>query len=433
MTPGPLSLWLGGVGWAAAIGLAATRMALARLSGGTVRKIELKDRALAERLENWLARRDELRVLLRLLLLLDFLFLAFCMAAWQRYCLVLDREMWTCWAVPVAAACLFFLLSEWLGRHLSDLTTGRFLSLSVPIVRALGGLLLPITLPVRAGKFWAARWHERHTEEAKATAEDEIMSLVEQDATNGEDVSALEADERRMIRGIFDLDETPVHEIMSPRVDVDAVKDAATIADVKARIIASGHSRIPVFHGTVDHIIGVVYAKDLLDDEKLAATGSLEDICHRPVFIPETKNVGDLLQEFRQNRNHFAIVLDEYGGTAGIVTFEDILEEIVGEIRDEYDTNESLPTTQVLPDGGLVADARMTIAELNEALDTEMPEDEDFDTLGGYISAHAGRIPQAGEAIETDLLTFEIVSAEPRRVLKAKVRRKPVESEDTHD
>ncbi len=418
-------MWLGSFGCFFAVGLAAAGMALANLSGGTVRKIELKNKKLAERLEKWLNKRDELRVVIRLLLIFDCLFLLLCLASWEGHCIRLKTALWLRFAPPLAGSLFFFLITEWIGHHLPSLTTGRFLTISIPLIRVLGIVVMPLTLPVFVWQRWVTEWQKKHTEdEEKATAEDEIMSLVEQDALIQEKDSALEDDERRMIRGIFDLDETLVHEIMTPRVDLDAVECSATIAEMKAKIIASGHSRIPVYHKTIDQIVGVVYAKDLLDDEKRAENPLLKDLFHLPVFIPETKNIGDLLNECQQNRNHFAIVLDEYGGTAGIVTFEDILEEIVGEIRDEYDINEICPTTQALPDGNLVVDARTTINELNDALDLELPEDDDFDTLGGYISAHAGRIPQAGETLETDMLSLEIISADPRRVLKAKVKRK---------
>ncbi len=421
-------LWLGGVGWLVAVGLVTTRMALDSLSGGTIRKLELKSRELAERLEGWVERRDELRTAIRLLLLLVLFALAYCFHVWCVVCEQAEQSLWMLLLPPATGAILFLVVTEWLGRHLPGLTTGRYLALAVPAVRVLGYLVFPLLMPFILWHRWAERWHETHAEEEKATAEDEIMSLVEKDEQEGEEDAALEADERRMIRGILHLDETLVHEIMTPRVDVDAVEDTVTLADVKAQIIESGHSRIPVFRDTVDHITGVVYAKDLLNDERLADMQGIGDLFHRPVFIPETKNIGDLLEEFQQNRNHFAVVLDEYGGTAGIVTFEDILEEIVGEIQDEYDENEEQPTRQMLPDGSAVVDARIAVDELNDMLDAELPEDQDFDTLGGYISAACGRIPQAGDILKTEHLTLEILSADPRRVLKAKVKPRPAGS-----
>ena len=148
-------------------------------------------------------------------------------------------------------------------------------------------------------------------------------------------------------------------------------------------------------------------------------------MAHPPVFIPDTKNVSDLLEEFRAKRIHLAVVLDEYGGTAGIVTFEDILEEIVGEIQDEFDRDDAPANRNTpQPDGSMVADARMTIWELNQLMDMEISEEEGYDTLGGYIMASLGRIPQAGEHIETEELLIDILAASPRRLDTVKIRRR---------
>jgi CBS domain containing-hemolysin-like protein len=301
----------------------------------------------------------------------------------------------------------------------------------MPVVWCLGVVFFPLTLVIRLSHRWAESLHEaRREEHGKATTEDEIMSLIERDAEDEDGGADLEDDERRMIRGVFDLDETLVHEIMTPRVDVDAIEEGATLAEVKAEIISSGHSRIPVYRESIDHVVGVVYAKDLLDDSMLDGSGGLEKLLHEPFFIPETKNVGDLLTEFQQSRSHFAVVLDEYGGTAGLVTFEDILEEIVGEIQDEYDVDEIQPVSTELPDGCHVVDARLTIDEVNDLLEVELSEDEAYDTLAGYIAAYCGHIPQKGESGWTDVLEFEILEADQRRVEKLKVRKL---SEDERD
>jgi CBS domain containing-hemolysin-like protein len=248
------------------------------------------------------------------------------------------------------------------------------------------------------------------------------MSLLDQDAESAEGEADLEADERRMIRGIFDLDETTVSAVMTPRVDVEGIDEKAGVAAVKALIVACGHSRIPVYRDTIDHVTGIIYAKDLLDDARVATVADIGGLLHAPTFIPESKRVGDLLKDFRQSRTHLAVVLDEYGGTAGIVTIEDIIEEIVGEIHDEFDGDDALPAAEVLADGTMVVDARSTIAHVNEALDADLPTNEDYDTVGGYISAQVGRIPQAGEAVTTEHLLAEILDADPRRILRAKIR-----------
>jgi CBS domain containing-hemolysin-like protein len=404
---------------------------LTSFTGGKARRLEAQNRDLAERLEPWLAKRDEYRVLLRLLLLLDCCLLFFCYAAWEMACRTAGTPALVRFGVPALVALLFFALSELLGRHLSAASGGRLLAALMPVAWCLGIVFFPLTLVIRFSHRWAESLHEaRREEHGKATTEDEIMSLIERDADDEDGDADLEDDERRMIRGVFDLDETLVHEIMTPRVDVDAIEEGATLAEVKAEIISSGHSRIPVYRESIDHVVGVVYAKDLLDDSLLDGSGGLGNLLHTPFFIPETKNVGDLLAEFQQSRSHFAVVLDEYGGTAGLVTFEDILEEIVGEIQDEYDVDEVQPASTELPDGCHVVDARLTIDEVNELLEVELSEDEAYDTLAGYIAAYCGHIPQKGESGWTDVLEFDILEADQRRVEKLKVRKL---SEDERD
>jgi CBS domain containing-hemolysin-like protein len=317
----------------------------------------------------------------------------------------------------------FVVVTEGLGRYLPLGGSAGLLVAVLPVARLMGVLTLPLSFPVLALHRWALRWRGMRGEvEDEGTAEDEILSLLEQDAESQSGEAAMEADERRMIRGVLDLDEMTVSGIMTPRVDVDGVDERADIAAVKAFIVASGHSRVPVFRDTVDHIIGIVHAKDLLDEGRVAAAAGVADLLHTPVFVPESKRLGDLLKEFQQSRNHIAVVLDEYGGTAGIVTIEDILEEIVGDIRDEYDTEDTAPAAEVLPDGAMLVDARTTIDAVNEALDCSLPTDGAYDTVGGYVSAEAGRIPEAGETITTPHLVAEIIAADPRRILKAKVR-----------
>ncbi len=426
-----ISFFIAAIGWLAAVLLAVTRMALLDISGGMVRRLEERHSALSEWLDDLLDKRNTYRVLIRLLFLVDLLFLIYGVSNW--YELMHEQSVSTVTVlIPIAAGILgFFLLTEWLGHRLSALATARFLRVSVPLIRLIGFPLLPFAAVIAKWHEWAdGRLELQATDEQRTTTEDEIMSLVEQDENYEHGEAELEADERRMIRGVFDLDETLVHEIMTPRVDIHAVEDTATLAEVKEEIVTSGHSRIPVYSESIDHVIGLIFAKDLLDDEKVGQLKTVQNICHRPLFIPANKNIGDLLAEFQQERTHFAIVLDEYGGTAGIVTFEDILEEIVGEIRDEYDFEESQPAWQLLEDGFYLFDARVSIDELNEHLDLELPEEEDYDTLGGYIATAAEKIPQVGEIIETEDLLIEITAADQRHVIQAKVQVKKRDEEE---
>ncbi|MCK5803420.1 MAG: HlyC/CorC family transporter [Lentisphaeria bacterium] len=423
MSDFPWTFWSGLAAYCVSIGFSATLIALSNLSGGRVRKLEADDRELAAKLDSWLNRRGEYRAFLRLLLIGIYVFIVFCAADVRHACAEVIEPL----HIGLAVFCvvlLFFVLTEVLGRHQTLRGSATFLCRAMPLVQLLSRCLFVVSWIVFFCHRKGIDWREERSDEGGATAEDEIMSLVEYDADASEGDPSLEEDERRMIQGVFHLDEKLVDEIMTPRVDVNALPDTATVVEVRAEIVRSGHSRLPVYAETIDHVTGVVYAKDLLDEVRLAGIHSVGEISHRPVFVPETKNIGDLLEEFQRDRNHFAVVLDEYGGTAGIVSFEDILEEIVGEIQDEYDADEVHPTTEVLPDGTSVVDARMTIDELNEVLRTELPEDDDYDTLGGYISAAAGRIPIVGEVVETEHLVVEVLEADLRRVLKAKVSRR---------
>ncbi|NLF94887.1 MAG: HlyC/CorC family transporter [Oligosphaeraceae bacterium] len=405
-------------------------MKLETFNKAKLRKLKELSKTLAERLEY------DYPLLLRLRLAAHFLSLLSCTATlcclfWQ-----LAREP----AVQSYIWCgiwvlLIFAALEILNEVLSLTITARLLVWNFLLYRMVFWVLAPVLFPLSC---WIEKIRAKsasYDELYKVTAEDEILSLVEDDEeieANSPNHQGLERDERRMLNGVMNLDKTFVHEVMTPRVDLVAVDESANLQDLKQAIAASGHSRIPIYHDTIDTISGIVYAKDLISDEKLRQSRIALDIARKPVFIPESKNVGDLLEEFRLTRNHLAIVLDEYGGTAGVVTIEDILEEIVGEIQDEFDVDEGVnPDGHGLePDGSIVNDGRITIWEVNQLLDLDISEEQGYDTLGGYIMAFLGRIPQSGEHIVTDDLEIDILEADPRKLLLVRARRRQVPSED---
>ncbi|HEY6006821.1 MAG TPA: hemolysin family protein [Geobacteraceae bacterium] len=253
----------------------------------------------------------------------------------------------------------------------------------------------------------------------KKITEEEIQELMDA----GEEEGIINEEENEMIRAIFALGNTVVREIMVPRTDMAFVTTDATVREVLATIISCGHSRIPVCEGTADNIVGLLYAKDLLKywgmDE---VTVDLKKILRPPYFIPETKNLEELLHEFKKKRVHIAIVIDEYGGTSGIVTIEDLLEQIVGDIQDEYDLEEEWLVEE--PDGSVMADARLPVEELEEYFDIEV-EREKFDTLGGLIIHHTGRIPAAGEEVTIGTLHLGVLAADERRISKVRIRKVP--------
>jgi CBS domain containing-hemolysin-like protein len=237
-----------------------------------------------------------------------------------------------------------------------------------------------------------------------------------------EDEGVVNEEESEMIRSIFSLRSTVVREIMVPRIDMACVSVEATVREILETILACGHSRIPVFENSVDNVIGLLYAKDLLKywglDEELL---KIRSIMRPPYFIPETKNLEQLLQEFKNKHIHLAIVIDEYGGTSGLITIEDLLEQIVGDIQDEHDREEALFT--VNDDGSVTADARMPIEELEDFFGVEIERDK-FDTVGGLIFHLTGKISAAGEIIENEQLTITVLDADERKIKRVCIARK---------
>lgn len=266
------------------------------------------------------------------------------------------------------------------------------------------------------GRFLAGR---------KRVTEEEIHELM----NAGEEEGLINEEENEMIRSIFALRDTVVREIMVPRTDMASVTLDATFRDVLRSIIDCGHSRIPVFDGTIDNIVGLVYAKDLLKywgmDESSVV---LRNILRTPYFIPETKNLEELLHEFKKKRIHIAIVIDEYGGTSGLVTIEDLLEQIVGDIQDEYDLEEEWLVEGV--DGVAVVDARLPIEDLEEHFGIEI-EREKFDTVGGLIVHLTGRIPAAGEVVEIGAIRLTVLEADARKIKKVSIAKALEKAEET--
>ena len=245
--------------------------------------------------------------------------------------------------------------------------------------------------------------------------DEELLRLVELHEGNG----APENGELAMIRRIAHMVDRSVHEIMVPRIDMAAVETQDTTEDVLRLVVERGYSRIPLYEETVDNIVGVVYAKDLL---QYMADGrrqvGLREIARPPYFIPEGKHIDQLLAELRENKVHMAIVVDEYGGTAGLVTIEDVLEEIVGEIQDEYDREEV--TIERLTDTEAILDARVSLDALNELFSLEI-EGEDFDTVGGFVYHQLGRMPVPGDEVHADGLRLRVLSTLGRRIKKVRV------------
>ena len=246
----------------------------------------------------------------------------------------------------------------------------------------------------------------------------EIRLIVEQGSQQG----VLEAEEEQMISAVMSLSDSKLHEVMVPRIDIVAIDQEASFDDAVTLVLTEGHSRTPLYKESVDHIVGILYAKDLL---RIIAAGGprprLRDIMRPALFVPESQAVDDLLNELQRRRVHMAIVLDEYGGTAGLVTIEDLLEEIVGEIQDEFDEEE--PMKVIVREGEAILDGRADIDEMGELVDPalELEDDEEYDTVGGFVYHRIGRVPVVGDKVTVDPFTITVVKVIGRRVGKVRV------------
>ena len=261
-----------------------------------------------------------------------------------------------------------------------------------------------------------------------SVTDETLRDWVEQ----GQPESTLDQGERQMIYSIFHFSETMTKEIMIPRMDVLALDVNTTIREARQEFIDAGHSRVPVYDDTIDNVIGLLYAKDLLAVVDGHDTIANQRNLIRPAyFVPEAKKVDELLTEMQSRGVHMALVVDEYGGVAGVVTLEDIVEEIVGEIRDEYDTGE-VNLYEELPEGGYLIQGRATIDEFNEITGLNL-SDEYADTLGGYIYGQLGRVPQPGELVRNENFNFTVEEVVARRILKVKVQKIPYPETTTEE
>jgi len=293
-------------------------------------------------------------------------------------------------------------LALWLARPLAVLSV-----VTMPLVR------LMIWLSNGIARLFGAQPRS----EMPFVTEEEIKTLVDA----GEEEGVIQEEEKDMIYSIFELGDTLAREVMVPRIDVVALDVTAPMLEALDAIMEAGHSRIPVYKETIDNVQGVLYAKDLLPYLREGRTDvPLKNILRQAYFIPETKKASDLLPDLQQRRVHMAIVVDEYGGVAGRVTIEDLLEEIVGEIQDEYDTEE--PFVEFIGDNEYIFDARVDLDDLNRLMNVALPT-EDSDTLGGFIYSELGKVAVVGDRVCFEDLDFTVESVAGRRIKKVHVER----------
>jgi len=259
------------------------------------------------------------------------------------------------------------------------------------------------------------------------TTPDQLQEEKQEEFLNGLEQHRMEGvvdeEQQEMIESVLELSDTTADEIMTPRTDIVAVEANSDLQTVLDIINSAGHTRVPVYEENIDNIIGLIYAKDLLSEVgKEKADFKLRDKLRKAYFVPETKPLRSLLHEFQNQKLHIAIVLDEYGGTAGIVTLEDILEELVGEITDEYEELMPKPVRKI-DHNTIEADARTYVDDLNDEFELNLPEDEDYDTIGGFVFSHLGYVPKTGETFDYKNLKFTITSAEARTIERIKIQR----------
>ncbi|HMB80201.1 MAG TPA: hemolysin family protein [Vicinamibacterales bacterium] len=292
-----------------------------------------------------------------------------------------------------------------------------------PVARALGPMTHWIARIVPATKRGGP---PATADEAAEEANDAAKAYID----TAEQEGLIEGEERRLLQSIVDFGDTLVREVMTPRPDIVAIRDTATVGDVRALFGEQEYSRFPVYKDSLDNIAGFVFVKDLVMLSSADDARPVKTLLRPAVVVPETKRVPELLKQFQRQQTQCAIVVDEYGGTAGLVTIEDLLEEIVGEIRDEYDV-ESEPIVDE-GNGRWVFSGKVNIDEMMQRLNIEIEQDG-FETVGGYLLAHLGRVPAVGETFEIDGLTVEVLDAERRRVNKVRICKKRSIAVNTED
>lgn len=331
---------------------------------------------------------------------------------------------------------LSFVIGDYIPRIFGTHYPEKALKLCAPCSSIFLILSFPFTfIFLRLTRSFSRTVYFDHLHEPDTQAKQEIIEII-QDAKLSEE---LDETEKKLITSMLSFCEHLTREVMVPRVDVFHLEATTTIKEAAQLLEEEGYSRVPVYEDTVDNIVGILMYKDILGkymeyEEKggdpAILNAPISSIQKPPLYTPETKKISDLLQDFQKKQTHLAIVVDEYGGTEGIITIEDILEDIVGEIADEYDVEEDLFSPQA--DGTWVVDPRMSILDSEEQLGIKIPQDGDYDTIGGYIFHCAGEIPQKGFKVQTDEFDIEVLKSNERSIEKVRIRPQSNIQNDTH-
>jgi len=326
---------------------------------------------------------------------------------------LIARGAWEHWGrltLSLGAAAGLLAAAEILARAIGRKWSAGVLEAALPVLYWLSS---PLRL-IRLSRAHPPQNEEQPEPEVVEAAKEEIRVAIEDGATEG----ALQAGEKEMIEGILKFRLVDVGQIMTPRTEIECLDANTPLPEALGALESFRHSRIPVYESTLDRVAGIVYVKDLLSAARRedSAALSLRDVMREPLFSPETRTLGSILQHFQDQHVQIALVLDEYGGVSGLVTVEDIMEEIVGEIEDEYDQEDHENRVRVRSSGGIVADGRVRIDELNERFGLDIPEDEGYDTVGGFVTSRFARVPEPGEEFRAGGLLVRVLQSDPRCV-----------------
>lgn len=338
------------------------------------------------------------------------------------------------WIVLCAVLFLLFsfIIGEYLPRILGMRLPDKVMHFCPPFCSIFLILAFPITfLFLKISQSFSRTIYFDHIHEPEAQAKQEIINIIHEAQLS----TAINRHDKKLIESVLSFRERIAREVMVPRVNIFSLPAETSIKEAAKLLAAEGYSRVPIYHNTIDNIMGVLMYKDILKKFRdYEERGNDESILDAPIetlqksvlYTPETKKLSNLLQEFRKKKVHLAIVVDEYGGTEGIVSIEDILEEIVGDIADEYDeSEEALYTKQ--PDGSWLIDARMSISDVEELLEITIPQEGEYDTIGGYVFHCAGTIPSRGYTIHQEVFDLEVLQSNERVVESVLIRLKPRE------
>lgn len=334
-----------------------------------------------------------------------------------------DLQLTALFTSGIIASIYLVLVGRVLARTLVSQNAESFVTRFFPILHGLGVLLAPLAGPLTAFRRSLNDSLSRLDPEEKDVAfTEEIRAAIQEGAREG----IVEKDEAAIIENVVEFRDLDVRQVMTPRTDLDWVEATASVHDALKLASERGHARLPVGEGDSDHIAGIFYVRDVIDQ-----LDSFDQLMHEPVskvarkahFVPETKHVVELLREFKSNKIQIAIVLDEFGGTSGLVTVEDILESLVGEIHDEHDPVDDVsPEIQMLSDDQAIIDGRARIESVNDALSLDLKSEEAVDTIGGLVFSTLGRVPHPGEVLHLEGIEIKVLAADDRRVKQVEVK-----------